>query len=185
MKDTVNFILLWDGYFCILINKRLILGHNLLGKVGFFQILLLGFIRQAQRASQIALVVKKQTNKQTCKRPGFHPWVMRIPWRRKWLPTPILLPGEFHGQRNPSGYSPQGQKSQTQLSDLACMHVGRASISRSGVICSVVSDSATPWTVACQAPLSMEFSRQEYWSVLPFLSPGDIPNPKIQTGPPT
>ena len=35
---------------------------------------------------------------------------------------------------------------------------------------------ATPWTVACQAPLSMEFSRQEYWSGLPFLSSGDHPN---------
>ena len=34
---------------------------------------------------------------------------------------------------------------------------------------SVMSDSATPWTVACQAPLSMGFSRQEYWSGLPFL----------------
>ena len=37
----------------------------------------------------------------------------------------------------------------------------------------------TPWTVACQAPLSMEFSRQEYWSGLPFLSPGELPNPGI------
>ena len=36
---------------------------------------------------------------------------------------------------------------------------------------------ATPWTVAYQAPLSMGFSRQEYWSVLPFPSPGDLPNP--------
>ena len=35
----------------------------------------------------------------------------------------------------------------------------------------------TPWTVAYQAPQSMEFSRQEYWSGLPFLSPGDFPNP--------
>ena len=35
----------------------------------------------------------------------------------------------------------------------------------------------TPWTVAHQAPLSMEFSRQEYWSGLPFPSPGDPPNP--------
>ena len=35
---------------------------------------------------------------------------------------------------------------------------------------------ATPWTVACQAPLSMEFSRQEYWRGLPFPSPGDFPN---------
>ena len=35
----------------------------------------------------------------------------------------------------------------------------------------------TPWTVACQAPLSMGFPRQEYWNGLPFPSPGDIPNP--------
>ena len=36
---------------------------------------------------------------------------------------------------------------------------------------------ATPWTVACQAPLSMKFSRQEYWSGLPFPSPEDLPDP--------
>ena len=41
----------------------------------------------------------------------------------------------------------------------------------------VVSDSCDPWTVACQAPLSMGFSRQEYWSGLLFPSPGDLPNP--------
>jgi len=35
----------------------------------------------------------------------------------------------------------------------------------------------TPWTVALQAPLSMRFSRQEYWSGLSFPSPGDLPNP--------
>ena len=39
---------------------------------------------------------------------------------------------------------------------------------------------ATPWTVARQAPLSMEFSRQEYWSGLPFPSPGDLPKPGIE-----
>ena len=38
----------------------------------------------------------------------------------------------------------------------------------------------TPWTVAGQAPLSMGFSRQEYWSGLPFPSPGDLPNPGIE-----
>ena len=37
-----------------------------------------------------------------------------------------------------------------------------------------------PWTIACQAPLSMEFRRQEYWSGLPFLSPEDLPNPGIK-----
>ena len=39
----------------------------------------------------------------------------------------------------------------------------------------------TPWTVACQASLSMGFSRQEYWSELPFASPGALPDPGIKT----
>ena len=43
----------------------------------------------------------------------------------------------------------------------------------------------TPWTVAYQAPLSMEFSRQEYWRGLPFPSPGDLPNPRMEPGSPT
>ena len=47
-----------------------------------------------------------------------------------------------------------------------------------GVGCSVMSDSATPWTVACQAPLSMEFSGQEYWSGLPFPSSGQSSQPR-------
>ena len=43
---------------------------------------------------------------------------------------------------------------------------------------------ATPWTVAYQAPLSMGFSRQLYWSGLPFPSPGDLPDPGIEPGSP-
>ena len=43
----------------------------------------------------------------------------------------------------------------------------------------------TPWTVAPQAPLSMGFSRQEYWSGLPFPSPGDLPDPGIEPRSPT
>ena len=43
----------------------------------------------------------------------------------------------------------------------------------------------TPWTVAYNAPSSMGFSRQEYWSWLPFPSPGDLPNPGIELGSPT
>ena len=41
-----------------------------------------------------------------------------------------------------------------------------------------------PWTVACQAPLSMGFSRQEYWNGLPFPSPGDLPDPGVKPGSP-
>ena len=44
---------------------------------------------------------------------------------------------------------------------------------------------ATPWTVAHQAPPSMEFSKQEYWSGLPFPSPGGLPDPGIEPGSPT
>ena len=52
-------------------------------------------------------------------------------------------------------------------------------------VCSVVSNSAAAWTVAHQAPLSMGFSRHEYWSGLPFPSPGDLPHPGIKPAPPT
>ena len=50
--------------------------------------------------------------------------------------------------------------------------------------CLVMSDFANPWTVASQAPLSMGFSRQEYWSGLPFPSPGDLQDPGIQPASP-
>ena len=45
-----------------------------------------------------------------CGRPGFDPWVRKIPWRRKWKPTPVFLPGESHGWRSLVGYSTQGCK---------------------------------------------------------------------------
>ena len=43
-----------------------------------------------------------------CGRSGIDPWVGKIPWRRKQLPTPVFLPGEFHTQRSLAGYSPWG-----------------------------------------------------------------------------
>ena len=45
-----------------------------------------------------------------CRRCGFNPWVRKIPWRRKWQPTPVLLPGKSHGWRSLAGYSPWGCK---------------------------------------------------------------------------
>ena len=42
----------------------------------------------------------------------------------------------------------------------------------------------TAWTIACQGPLSMGFTRQEYWSGLPYPSPRDLPNPGIEPGSP-
>jgi len=43
-----------------------------------------------------------------CRRPGFDPWAGKIPWRRKWQPTPVFLPGESHGWRSLVGYTPLG-----------------------------------------------------------------------------
>ena len=45
-----------------------------------------------------------------CRRPGFDPWVRKIPWRSVWQPTPVFLPEKFHGQRSLAGYSPEGRK---------------------------------------------------------------------------
>ena len=45
-----------------------------------------------------------------CRRPGFNPRVGKIPWGKEWQSTPILLPGESHGQRSLVGYSPWGRK---------------------------------------------------------------------------
>ena len=46
-----------------------------------------------------------------CRRHGFHPWVGKIPWRRKWQPAPVFFPGESHRQGSLVGYSPWGHKS--------------------------------------------------------------------------
>ena len=51
-----------------------------------------------------------------------------------------------------------------------------------GLVAKLCPTLVTPRTVACQAPLTMEFSTQEYWSELPFPSPGDLPNPGIEPG---
>ena len=56
-----------------------------------------------------------------CRRPKFDHWVRKIPWRRAWQPTPVFLPGESHGQRSLTGYSPQCH-SRTDWSNLAYMH---------------------------------------------------------------
>ena len=45
-----------------------------------------------------------------CRRCGFDPWVGKIPWRRKWQPMPVFLPGESHRQRSLAGCSPWGHK---------------------------------------------------------------------------
>ena len=58
----------------------------------------------------VAQLVKTACQCKRRKRRGFNPWIGKIPWRREWHPTPVFLPGKFHGQRSLVGYSPWGHK---------------------------------------------------------------------------
>ena len=55
-------------------------------------------------------------------RPGFNPWVRKTPWRRKWHPTPVFLPGKPYGQRSLAGYSPWGRKESDWVTSLSFFH---------------------------------------------------------------
>ena len=72
-------------------------------KVAWPQIPLLGFPSGASGKEPVCQCRRH-------KRCGFNPCVGKIPWRRKWQPTPVFLPGESHGQRSLMGYSPGGHK---------------------------------------------------------------------------
>ena len=56
-----------------------------------------------------------------CRRPGFNAWVGKIPWRRKWLPTPVFWPGEFHGQRSLAALQSMG--SQLDMTEWLSLHL--------------------------------------------------------------
>ena len=116
------------------------------------------------------------------RRPRFDPWVGKICWRRKWPPTPVFWPGEFHGERSLAGYSPWGRKEQDTAEQISlnfqkeqelgcdfakvpCAHAQAFSHIQQFVIL---------WTVAYQAPLPMLFTRNKFWSGLLFSSPGNL-----------
>ena len=98
--------------------------------------------------------------------PPFHSWVGKIQWRRDRLPTPVFWPGESHGLYRPWCHKESDTTEQLSLGVLSYF--------------SHVQLFVTPWTIAHEAPLSMGFSRQEYWSCLPFPPPGDLLDPKIE-----
>ena len=61
----------------------------------------------------------------------FDPWVRKIPWRRKWQPTPVFLPGEFHGWRTLVGYSPWGRKESDTTEQLPfLLNIEEAAVNR-------------------------------------------------------
>ena len=58
----------------------------------------------------MAQQVKSHLQSMRHKKHGFNPWVKKISWRGKWQPTPVFMPGKFHGRRSLLGYSPWGCK---------------------------------------------------------------------------
>ena len=70
----------------------------------------------------IAQMVKKICLQ--CGRPGFHPWVGKMPWRRAWQPTLVFLPGESHGQRSLVGYGPWGHRELDTAEQLSTNSLG-------------------------------------------------------------
>ena len=71
--------------------------------------------------SQVAQLVNNLPACRRCRRHGFDSWVAKIPWRRKWQPTPIFLPGKSHGWRSLVGYSPWGHR-ESDMTERACPH---------------------------------------------------------------
>ena len=63
-----------------------------------------------------------------CRRPGFDPWVGKVPWRRKWHPSPVSMPGKFHGQRSLASYIPWGHKELDMTSGLSTKRLKTACI---------------------------------------------------------
>ena len=106
---------------------------------------------------------------------GWHHWLNRHKFEK--------ISGDSGGQRSLTCYSPWVTKSWIWLSDWTIKtKMQKIKVKVNSLSC--VQLFATLWTVAHQAPLSMGFSRQEYWSGLPFPSPGDLPDPGIEPGSP-
>ena len=98
----------------------------------------------------------------------------------------IYVSSRFPGINDTLAWKPHFEKHSCSTAPSACPLAGRPSVP--GVPCaqslSRVCLFVTPWTVAHQAPLSLGFPMQEYWSGLPFPSPGDLPNPGIEPASP-
>ena len=101
------------------------------------------------------------------------------------LSSSLRIPDPFLLLESPRPLSPPPRGPLDFLS--TCLGIDALTLSHhggGGLVTKSCPTLATPWTVVCQSPLSMGFSGQEYWSGLPFLSPGDLPNLGIEPGSP-
>ena len=72
--------------------------------------------------SQVPFLDMNQLYNWDSPRHGFDPWVRKIPWRRKWYPSPVFLPRKSHGQRSLAGYSPCGRRESDMTEQLTKPH---------------------------------------------------------------
>ena len=98
-------------------------------------------------------------------------------WRKKWQPTQVFLPGESQGQGSLVGCRLWGL-TESETTGATWQQQQQQSLSHVWLF-------ATPWTAACQTPLSIRTYRQEYWNGLPCTPPGDFPYPWIEPRSPT
>ena len=108
------------------------------------------------------------------KRHRFNPWVGKIPWRRAWQPTPVFLPGEFHGQRSLAGYSSWNHKESEMTERLSTAHCGKWCFLK--IVCNFKARSRSVLVVSFLCSSTgllnrMHFSRAEwyYWELLGLL----------------
>ena len=123
--------------------------------------------KHLKKASQVALVSGKEPACQCrrCKRHKFNPWVRKIPWRRVWQPTLVLLPGECHRQRSLAGYGPEDHKElDPTLETWHARNHNQDWQPMCHCVCLFSQLCLTLCNPPAKAPLSMEFSRQEYWT---------------------
>ena len=66
--------------------------------------------KPGSKYSGASFVAQQKESTWQCRRRRSDPWARKIPWRRKWQPTPVFLPGKSHRQRSLAGYSPWGHK---------------------------------------------------------------------------
>ena len=113
----------------------------------------------AKNVIRTSLVVQMVKNLLQCRRLGFDPWVGMIPWRRKWQPTLLLLPGKSHGRRSLVGYSLQGRKESDTTEQLHFHMILEVLCSRKHVwlqkIIGMLALDSWPPKVACHLYLSV------------------------------
>ena len=75
------------------------------------------YIKDSYRSFGLPMWFSSEESACQCRRHRFDPWAGKIPWRRKWQPTPVFLPGESHGQRSLGGLQFMGLQSRTTTTD--------------------------------------------------------------------